>query len=99
PATIDEGLTTTARVVTFANFAGTMIVFTAGIRVVLEWYRVGALRWVGAGVGCFVLGGATYAAPVKQSVTAGGPSHGLFLIFLLCWGAAALTPSMAAARS
>jgi diguanylate cyclase (GGDEF)-like protein len=100
PATIQDGLTTTARVITFANFIGTMIVFTAGVRVALSWHRVGALRWLVVGVLAFVTGGAMYASQIHDHVvTPAGPSDGLFLVFVLCCGAAALTPSMAEVRS
>ena len=100
PATIQDGLSTTARVITFANFIGTMIVFTAGVRVALSWHRVGALRWLVVGVLAFVTGGATYAGQIRDHVvTPAGPSDGLFLIFVLCCGMAALTPSMAEVRS
>jgi diguanylate cyclase (GGDEF)-like protein/PAS domain S-box-containing protein len=101
PAVVQEGLTTTARVVTFANFAGTMIVFTAGIRVILEWYRIGALRWIGVAVFFFVAGGAAYAGKLQNGgiVTAGGPWDVAFLLFVVCCGAAALTPSMTSVQS
>jgi diguanylate cyclase (GGDEF)-like protein len=96
PAILQQGLSTTGRVVTFANFLGSFVVFTAAIRMIFDWYRNGALRWLGAGVLMFVLGGTIYAGQLQTGrVTAGGPSDVAFLLFGACSGAAALTPSMA----
>src|SRR5262249_20223063 len=100
PATLQEGLTTTARVVTFANFFGTILVFIAAIRMTVIWYRVGAMRWLGIGAFAFITGGATYAAQLLQGkVVAGGAPDVLFLTFIGCCGAAVLSPSMAAPRA
>jgi diguanylate cyclase (GGDEF)-like protein/PAS domain S-box-containing protein len=100
PATIQDGISTTARVITFANFIGTMIVFTAGVRVALSWHRVGALRWLVVGVLAFVTAAAVYAGQLTDHVVyPAGPSSGAFMVFMLCCGAAALTPSMAEVRS
>jgi diguanylate cyclase (GGDEF)-like protein len=96
PAILEQGLSTAARVVTFANFLGSFVVFTAAIRMIFDWYRNGALRWLGAGVLMFVLGSTIYAGQLQTGrVTAGGPSDVAFLLFGACSGAAALTPSMA----
>jgi hypothetical protein len=100
PATLQEGLTTTARLVTFSNFFATTIVFIAGFRMMLTWHRVGAMRWLGIGAFAFITGGTTYAGQLLQGrVVAGGAADVLFLIFVGCSGAAGLSPSMAAPRS
>jgi diguanylate cyclase (GGDEF)-like protein len=96
PATAAEGLTPYARTMTFVNFIVTMVVFVAAIRMILDWFRVGALRWVGVGVLLFFLAGGIYAAQLQHGrVDSGGASDLFFLLFAACCGAAALTPSMA----
>jgi diguanylate cyclase (GGDEF)-like protein len=100
PAIEQEGLSTTSRVITFANILLTVGVLGAGFRVILSWYRVAALRWIGVGVLGFIGGAGMYAGALQRGlVEATGPSEYGFQIFVACCGAAALSPSMAQASS
>jgi diguanylate cyclase (GGDEF)-like protein/PAS domain S-box-containing protein len=96
PAIANQHLSTYARVITFANIVGAMLVVAAAFRVILSWYRVSSLRWLGVGALAFISGGAIYAGQLQHGkVVAGGASDVLFLVFAACAGAAALSPSMA----
>jgi diguanylate cyclase (GGDEF)-like protein len=96
PAIAQQGLSTWARTITFVNFLGTCVVFTAAVRMILDWYGNAALRWLGTGIFSFFLAGIIYAGQLQSGVVrAGGASDLAFLLFGACCGAAALTPSMA----